>query len=277
MCPTPVPYPAWTPVRGLTPLTRAEADRLAETLPVTPFNVIPYAGLQCGLDRVFVSGPRTAPVAIVLEHRGTPGEPEFLGSNPEAGWALLSRIPGWFCLNGTTEELARFPEIFAREVPGPLHHLGDLFYTLETAPIAHPHPAVRLLGPDDVPLMQRYPPQVWGNSYRTFEELLTKGAAAGAVIDGELVAVALVSAVNPRYADVGVHTREPFRRRGLSAAAASLVAEAVRYRGLVPIWSTGGNNLASQRVAEKVGFRRRGEGEYLVLDDLKKTGGFQPR
>jgi hypothetical protein len=277
MCPTPVPYPAWAPVQGVVPLSRTEAADLAETLPVTPFNVLPYAGLHRGLDRVFVAGSRTDPDAIVMEHCGTPGEPEFLGRDPEAGWSLLSRIPDWTCLNGTTEELARFPEIFAREALGPVRHLGDLFYTLETAPAAHAHPAVRLLKVADIPLLREYPPQVWGNSYRTFEEMVNEGAIAGAVEYGRLIAVALVSATNPRFADIGVHTIESHRRRGLSTAAAALVAEVVRARGLTPIWSTGGHNLASQRVALKVGFRPAGQGEYLILDQLKKTGGFRPR
>jgi RimJ/RimL family protein N-acetyltransferase len=172
--------------------------------------------------------------------------------------------------------MARFPEIFRREGLEPVEHLGDLFYTLESTPTSLPHPAVRLLDGRDVPLLRSYPPQVWGNSYRTFEELLEDGVVAGAIQDGRLVAVALVSATSPRFADVGVHTLADFRRQGLSAAAASLVAEAVRSRGLVPIWSTGSNNLASQRVAEKVGFRRAGQGEYLVVD-LLKPDGFQPR
>ena len=277
MCPTTVPRPEFAPVQGLAPLTRDEAAALAETLPVTPFFVILYAGLHHGLDRAFVAGSRTHPTAAVVEHRGTWGEPEYFGTDAEAGWRILSRVPGWFCLNGSDEDLALFRPVLARELRIPFHEVGDLFFVLEGPPIAHPHPAVRLLRLQDIPLLRRFEAPVWGNSYRTFEEMLTEGIVAGAIVNDRVVSVALVSAANPRYADVGVHTLEPFRGHGLSAAAASLVAGEVRARGLIPIWSTGGNNLASQRVARKVGFRPSGRGAYLVFEDLKASGGFRPR
>ncbi|MGC2289571.1 MAG: GNAT family N-acetyltransferase [Thermoplasmata archaeon] len=271
-----MPYPPWTPVKGLTPLTSSESAELAATLPVTPHYVIPYAGLRHGLDRVFAAGSRTNPDAVVMEHRGTPGEPEFFGPDPEAGWSLLSRIPGWFCLNGTRDDMARFRPILAREVPAPFEVLGDVFFTLDGPPIPHPNPAVRLLGPADIPLLQDFGPPVWGNSYRTFDEMVTTGVVAAAIVEDRPVSVALVSAANGRYADVGVHTLAPYRRQGFSSAAASLVATEVRARGLVPIWSTGSNNLASQRVAVKVGFQPYPPCEYLVCEALKQGGGFRP-
>jgi len=272
MCPTPVPYKEWAPVPGLTPLTESESRELAATLPVTPYFVVCYSGLHRGLDRAFVSGPVQHPEAVIVQHRSSPEEPEYFGKNPEAGWAILSRIPGWTCVNGSTEDMAQFGEILAREVPLPFRQIGDLFYTLETPPIPHPNPAVRLLGLPDIPLLQRYEPAVWGNSYRTFEEMLTHGVVAAAIVDGRIVSVALLSANNGRFGDIGIHTLEPYRRRGFSGATASLVAREVQARGIRPIWSTGSHNLASQRVAVKVGFRPIGRGEYLVFDGLKDHG-----
>ncbi len=271
-----VPYPEWTPVEGLERLTPSESAAVAATLPVTPYYVVPYAGLRRGLDRAFFSGSRSNPEAIILQHPSDPAEPEYLGRNVEAGWSVLSRIPGWFCLNGSTDEMNLFAEIFSREIPHPFHRLGDLFFTLETPPKSQPNAAVRRLRLPDLPLVQRYPGNVWGNSYRTFDELLTDGVVTGAFADDRLVSVAILSADNGRYADVGVHTLEAYRRRGLSAEAAALVAEEARARGLIPIWSTGSHNLASQRVAEKLGFRRYGQCEYLVFDALRGANGYRP-
>src|SRR5579859_3171122 len=275
MCPTPVPYRDGSPVDGLTPLSERERLELAGALPVTPQSVIAYAGLRRGLDRAFVVGPPRDPEAVIVQHRGSPREPEYFGRDPEAGWSLLSRIPGWTSLNGSTEAMAGFEEIFARKVPLPFRRVGDLFHTLEGPPVPHPDPAVRLLGLSDIPVLSRFEPEAWGNSYRTFEEMVTDGVVAAALVEGRIVSVALLSAQNARFGDIGVHTLAPFRRRGFSTAAASLVAGAVRARGLVPIWSTGRHNLASRRVAAKVGFRPAGEGVYLVFDGLAKSG-FRP-
>lgn len=272
MSPTPIPYPEWTPAKGLTPITAAHSVELAESLPIDPYHVILYGGLHRALDRAFVSGSIRDPDAAIVQHPLSPTEPEFIGRDPEAGWKILSRLPGWTSLNGSTEDMARFAKIFGREMSLPFRQFGDLFYILEAPPTPHPHPAVRLLGIPDVPLLEQFGPAVWGNSYRTFEEMVTEGAAAGAIVDDRLVSVALVSAQNPRYADVGVHTLEPYRRRGFSSAAASLVAQELQGRGIVPIWSTGSHNVASQAVALKVGFRPIGRGEYLVFDGLGPAG-----
>ncbi|MFQ5907298.1 MAG: GNAT family N-acetyltransferase [Thermoplasmata archaeon] len=86
------------------------------------------------------------------------------------------------------------------------------------------------------------------------EFLLREGFAAGAVIDDQVVSIILTSALTRRFADVGGHTLEPYRRRGYAAAALSMVAEKVQERGLTPIWSVGETNLASRGVAKKVGF-----------------------
>jgi len=276
MSSTPIPYKPWAPVHGLTPLTPAEAVELAETLPVTPYFVIPYGGLRWGVDRAFVSGPRSHPAAVVVQHRGTPDEPEYWGNDPEAGWAMLSRIPGWSCVNGSTEDITRISEILAREIPGPVRWLGDMFYTLEGPPRPHSDPLVRLLGVEDIPLLPRAENPSWAGGFRTYEELLAHGAIAAAIVEGRIVATAVCTAANARYADIGVHTLEPYRRRGFSSAAVCLVAKELQARGLVPIWSTGSHNLASQHVASRVGFRPYGRGEYLVFDGLKEAGGYRP-
>ena len=276
MSPTPIPNREWTPVRGLTPLTEAEGRELAERFPINPHYVIAYGGLRWGVDRAFVAGSFHDPAAIIVQHRHSPGEPEFFGRDAEAAWRILSRIPGWFCVNGETDEMNRLAPLLTREIPHEPRWLGDLFYTLEGPPRPHSDPRVRLLGIEDIPLLQTKEPSPWAAGYRTYEELLTYGAVAAAIVDGKVVAEAVCTAANRRYADIGVHTVEPFRRRGFSSAAVYLVARELKARGLVPIWSTGSDNLASQRVAAKVGFQPLDRGEYVVFDGLKAAGGYRP-
>jgi hypothetical protein len=273
---TPVLQPEWISAGGLKPLTESEGIQLAERLPVSPFFVLEYGYLRHGTDRAFVEGPLDDPEAVIIQHRNTPGEPVYFGRNPEAGWRLLSRIPGWFCVNGSTESMARFIPVLERELRLPFRQLGDLFYTLETSPRPYSHPSVRRLGIPDIPLLQSAASGFWTGGYATYEEVLTEGVVAAAVVDGRIVSLADNSASNSRYSDVGVMTLEPYRRQGLSTAAAFLVAQEVQARGRIPVWSTSSQNLPSQRVATKLGFRPYGRGEYLVFDRLKERGGYRP-
>jgi predicted GNAT family acetyltransferase len=111
------------------------------------------------------------------------------------------------------------------------------------------------------------PPDIRGAclGFGTLERLLQDGVAAGAVIEGELVAVVSTWAVSQRYADLAVVTAVPWQGRGLATACAGLVAAGIRRSGRVPVWSTGEDNVASLRVARKLGFEEVGRRTYVNL------------
>ncbi len=276
MVPTEIPHPNFSPVTGLTALSAEAADHLVRAWPDNPFNTIETSIVRRGLARVFVAGPLEDPAAVVVQPPWAPGELGFRGADAEAGWSILRQLPGWFCVNGSTEAVGALERIFERELGLPFRRLDDQYYVLEGPPVSHQHPAVRLLTEADVPLLARAPPSVRGGGFRTFEEMLTEGAAAGAIVDGELVAIAIAGAWTERYADIGVHTLEPWRGQGISSACTYLVAREVQARGRTPIWSTGGHNLASQRVALKVGYRSYGRAAYVVVDALRERDGYRP-
>lgn len=64
-------------------------------------------------------------------------------------------------------------------------------------------------------------------------------------------------------AEAGVETREPFRRRGLATAAVACWARAVQRAGRLALYSTSWDNLASQRVAQRLSARLYGEDWHL--------------
>ncbi|GCE09129.1 GNAT family N-acetyltransferase [Dictyobacter aurantiacus] len=100
--------------------------------------------------------------------------------------------------------------------------------------------------------------------------LLQESITAAGIIDGHIVAIASASARTQRYANIAVNTLEAWRNQGISSAATSLVATHLQKAGQVPVWSTGIDNYASQRVAEKLGFSREGARTYLI-PRLKQT------
>jgi predicted GNAT family acetyltransferase len=94
--------------------------------------------------------------------------------------------------------------------------------------------------------------------------MLTDGIAAGAVVDGNIVAIAHTYAQTNLHADIGVSTVEQWREKGFATAAASLVAQEIQDRGKVPVWSCGEDNTASLRVAQKLGFTEVGRRTYVI-------------
>ena len=142
---------------------------------------------------------------------------------------------------------------------------GDVYHTLSSPAANLSVPEVRQLGLDDMPLLAEYRGSAGGTGFATFEDLLTDGLAAGAIVDDRLVGLAHTNAVTARYADIGVATRKEFRRRGFASAAASFVARRLQERGLVPVWSAGEDNEASLALAAKLGFREVSRRVYLNM------------
>ncbi|MBI1878594.1 MAG: GNAT family N-acetyltransferase [Chloroflexi bacterium] len=80
------------------------------------------------------------------------------------------------------------------------------------------------------------------------------GYAWGAFAGDRLISVACPFFVGQRYEDLGVVTELEYRGLGLSAACAGAVCQDILDRGRQASWTTSLDNLASLRVAEKLGF-----------------------
>ena len=104
-----------------------------------------------------------------------------------------------------------------------------------------------------------------GASFRGgLSALPEEGAIAGAVVDGRIVGTAHTAAITARYADIGVAVDEEWRGRGFATAAASIVARRVQATGRIPVWSAGEDNMASLRVARRLGFEEVSRLTYVI-------------
>lgn len=86
--------------------------------------------------------------------------------------------------------------------------------------------------------------------------MAASGLAWAAIAAGECVSIALPFTRGERYEDLAVFTDPALRRMGLSTACVANLIEDVRGRGRIPSWGTSPRNVASVRVAEKMGFRK---------------------
>ncbi len=96
-------------------------------------------------------------------------------------------------------------------------------------------------------------------SWRNAEEFLLHGKAF-CVMHGETPAAwAFSAAVSEEEIDIGVETAEPYRHQGLAMLAAEAMLRYCFAQRKRPVWSCDTGNIASQKLAEKLGFERVSE------------------
>jgi RimJ/RimL family protein N-acetyltransferase len=240
-------------------------DLLAGTIGDSPWTVITVHLLHRGLCDAYVEGEPSAFSGAVIQWSILEDEPVAFGEDAGAMWRLLQHVSGWRVINVDETIAPALGAVMERELGRPVRYYGDIHHVLTAPPWQHTHPLVRRLTIDDVALIEEAPPLLQqGRGFGGPAGLLGEGIVAGAIDAGRLVAIAHTSSMTERYADIGVATLEPYRRQGISAAAASLVCSAVQERGRTPVWSCGEDNLASLRVAEKIGFTNIGKRVYVI-------------
>ena len=79
--------------------------------------------------------------------------------------------------------------------------------------------------------------------------------AAVAMCDGEIAGKAGASADCDLMWQIGIDTLPEYRQRGIGKALVSVLTEYILDHGLVPYYSTNVSNIASQRIANSVGYR----------------------
>lgn len=248
----------------MTQLTPQECLVLADLLGDTPLTVISASRLKQGLCDAYIAGTLPDVNAALVFDAYCSDEPAGFGTDAEALWQLLKATDGWGCINVDTSCAVSLGTLIEADRGTAIRYYDDVCHALLVPVHCYTNEAVRLLTLEDVERLTEAPAEVQGNGYKTHEIMLTDGIAAGAVVNGNIVAVAHTYAETDLHADIGVSTLEAWRGKGFSTAAASLVAQEIQARGKVPAWSCGEDNFASLRVAQKLGFTEVGRRTYVI-------------
>lgn len=86
-----------------------------------------------------------------------------------------------------------------------------------------------------------------------------RGALVATIVQEMAVALCYCSRIPDQVTHAGVETAEAFRGHGYATAAVVGWADEVRRLGLIPLYGTTWENLASQRIAQKLGMVLYGE------------------
>jgi len=237
---------------------------LAEALGDTPETVIAVHQLRRGLGRAYVIGEAAHPEAAIVQGNDLPEEPTAFGSDARLIWELLRPIEDWQCVNVSTEVARPFGKLVEEQAGVPVRYYGDVYHVLSRSVAEFPHDAVRQLTLDDLELLKAGPVRHAGGGFGGARRLLAEGIAACAIVNGGIVCFAQTYARSALHADIGVWTHEGWRSRGLATAAAALVVRRVQEAGQTAVWSAGEGNVASLRVAQRLGFVECGRRTYVI-------------
>ena len=246
-------------------LDQTQCEALIAALGDTPETVIAVHQLRHGLCDAYAEAGVGGYDAVVLRPSLPSDELVGFGTDDGSLCRVLRVLSGWSCVCVENGIAHRLGPIVEGRLGRPVRYVMDIYHTLERPAVTVSHPSVRSLTGEDLDLLTTALPDIRGAclGFGTVERLLEAGAVAGAVVDGELVAVASTWAMSEKYADISVVTAGPWWGRGLATASAGLVATGIRRSGRMPVWSTGENNMASLRVARKLGFEEVGRRTYV--------------
>jgi hypothetical protein len=239
---------------------------LADALGDTPETVISVHSLRRALCKAYVAGDPSRFDGAIIQWDFLSSEPQGFGSDPEILWDLLKSVEGWDCICVASKCANALGQIIEKKIGVRVRYYGDVYYTLSKPVLNFQNKAVRQLTLKDLKLLESAPVEVQGCGFGSPRGLLSDGIVACAVVSEKIVAIAHTSARTERYADIGVFTLEGWRGRGFATDAASIVAKGVQESGQIPVWSTGEDNIASLRVAQKLGFTEVSRSTFVILD-----------
>ncbi len=251
--------------RAGTQLGEADFDALARWLGDSLETVVPLHALITRRCSVWLDGPPASPRALVLLADYVRREPWAFGADAAAAVGMFLDIPDVDSLNVSLEAADATAAAMTRATARPTKRFEDLYF-LPPGRIEPPGDGpTRILAPGDAPLLRVAAPDARAGPDPFVDVLLREGYCAAAIVDGRVVAQAHAYAVTPHHAEIGAKTSEPFRGRGLSTACGAALCARLQQTSRVPVWSTGETNVASQRVAEKIGMKLVRRRVYLSV------------
>ncbi|MBQ7046618.1 MAG: GNAT family N-acetyltransferase [Oscillospiraceae bacterium] len=96
-------------------------------------------------------------------------------------------------------------------------------------------------------------------SWNNADDFLAKGKGYCIITNGEISAWAFSASVSNNEIDIGVETQEKYQNRGYAAIVSKAMIKYILEHKKKPVWACNYKNIASARLAEKIGFDKISE------------------
>ncbi|MDQ7026433.1 MAG: GNAT family N-acetyltransferase [Anaerolineae bacterium] len=251
-----------------------EINSFIAALDEKPEHTVSIHQLRNGVAKVWIIGKPDNFQAAVVQWLGLLEEPIAFGEDAAAIWKILKIVEGWDVFEVSMSVARELSLLVYGELRCEIRHYEDVFYLLDNPPKNMPSYdisiTVRLLNEADVDMVKARESTATPIILKSIEDTLRHAVVAGAVLDGKLLGFAESRAAD-KYVELGVHVDEEWRKKGLATAMAGLLIRHYQTRDLKVTWSTGDDNIASQRVAEKLGFHEIFRRVYVIPRRDKKV------
>ena len=205
---------------------------------------------------------------LCVNEPGYPPAPRFFMGRTTAGncWrfrhdlsaALVAQLEALCQAEPVSADLQTPPQNYdaikarlATQAPIGTEYRGPAYWIPERVT---PSPQVVLLDESTIQVAQPHFPWL-----TTADPYYAMGPVAAVLVDGRAVSICFCSRIPGQATEAGLETVAAYRGQGFAGMAVAGWAAAVRQRGWLPLYSTGWDNRASQRVADKLGLVCYGE------------------
>jgi GNAT superfamily N-acetyltransferase len=239
-------------------LNPQELERFITALGEKPDHTVSIHQLRHNLAKVWLIGELEHFRAAVVQWTLLPEEPLAFGEDAGKIWEILQKLSGWDRIQVAATVARPLGQRMQTNLECPIHYQDNLYFLLDT-PLTTipPHDesvTLRFLTIADVEMVQNTSPHTYPIVLPTLEATLRHTVVVGAVVDKQLVGFA-ESREADKHVELGVYTDEKWRKRGLASGMAGMLVQHFQARGFKIVWATDADNLASRRVAQKLGFR----------------------
>ena len=93
-------------------------------------------------------------------------------------------------------------------------------------------------------------------SWDNMDDFLMKGKGYCIAINGEIAAWAFSAAISDKEIDIGVETNEKYQGMGLATVVSKAMLKYILREKKIPVWACHFQNIASAKLAEKLGFKK---------------------
>jgi ribosomal protein S18 acetylase RimI-like enzyme len=232
-----------------------------------PEHTVSIHQLRNDLARAWIIGKPDNFRAAIVQWTMLLEEPIAFGDDAAATWQILKTLSGWDNVQVSQTIATSLRPLMQAELHSRIESYDDIYYMLQTPlttiPMCAENVTVRLLNPSDIGMVKARSELAYPLVLKSIEATLCSAVVAGAIVDGKLVGFAESREAN-KHVELGVYVDEAWRKQGIASALAGLLIQHFQPQGLKIIWATGSHNNASQRVAEKLGFREVLRRVYLI-------------
>lgn len=95
--------------------------------------------------------------------------------------------------------------------------------------------------------------------WKNINDFMVKGKGYCITCDNDIASWAFSAAVSSKEIDIGIETNPQYKQQGLGLMAAKKMIQYIIEQGKKPVWACHYKNIASERMAEKLGFAKVAE------------------